>query len=123
MTMSQDGWDSLETSTAEHMGSVGVLAAHLARGQNHTVVEGDHVRTAHATLGARPRATVSVFVTSTFGGLLGGVGGGMLGSIYLDASSAPTVTDPSFIAACILSVVGLILVVISVAITIVSRRR
>jgi hypothetical protein len=122
MTMIEDGWDALEAATGEHMGSVGVLAVHFARRDGLTHVEKTHVERAHAFIGSRPRATVSVFITSTLGGLFAGVGGGTLGSIYT-VSPAPAVTDPLFVFSLIMSLVGLALVVTSIAITIVSRRR
>jgi hypothetical protein len=122
MSMIQDGWDALEAATAEHMGSVGVLAVHVARRDDLSQVEKTHVERAHAFIGARPRATVSVFITSTLGGLFGGVGGGTLGSIYT-GTTVPTATDPALIFSLIMSLIGLALVISSIAITIVSRRR
>ena len=67
MTVSQEGWDALEEATAEHMGSVGVMAAHFARKDDLTQVERTHFERAHAFIGSRPRATVSVFITNTLG--------------------------------------------------------
>jgi hypothetical protein len=55
-------------------------------------------------------------------GLIGGVGGGMLGSIYLDPSP-PSATDPAFISSLITSLIGLALVISSIATTTASRRR
>ena len=122
MKMIQEGWDALEAATAEHMGSVGVLAVHFARRDDLSRVEKTHVDRAHAFIGARPRATISVFITSTLGGLFGGVGGGILGSIYAD-TPVPSATDPALIFSLIVSLIGLALVIISISITIVSRRR
>jgi hypothetical protein len=122
MTMSRGGWDALEAATAEHMGSVGVLAVHFARRDDLSYVEQTHVERAHSFLGARPRATVSIFITSTLGGLFGGVGGGTLGSIYT-GSPVPRATDPALIFSLVMSLIGLALVITSIAITIVSRRR
>jgi hypothetical protein len=122
MTVSQDGWDALEDATAEHLGSVGVLATQIARREKYSQVEKEHVEEAHARMGARPRATLSVFITSTLGGLFAGVGGGTLGNIYTD-SPLPTASDPALITSLILSAIGLALVITSIAITIASRRR
>jgi hypothetical protein len=122
MEMLPDGWEALDVATDEHRGSVGVAAIHFARRDGLTHVERTHVERAHAFIGARPRATVSVFITSTLGGLFGGVGGGTLGSIYA-ATPAPAITDPALIFSLITSLIGLALVITSIAITIVSRRR
>jgi hypothetical protein len=122
MTMIEDGWEALEATTGEHMGSVGVLAVHFARRDGLTHVEKTHVERAHAHIGSRPRATVSIFITSTLGGLFGGVGGGTLGSIYI-VDACRRSTDPLFIFSLVMSLIGLALVITSIAITIVSRRR
>ncbi len=122
MTFAGDGWDALEVASADHLGSVGVLAVQFARDEGLPEVHKKHVDEAHVFIGSRPRATVSVFITSTLGGVFAGVGGGTLGSIYTD-TPLPTASDPALIVSLIMSVVGLILVVTSIAITITSRRR
>jgi hypothetical protein len=122
MAVASDGWDALETASAEYLGAVGVLAIRYARDDGLPEVHKKHIGQACAYIGSRPRATVSVFITSTLGGLFAGVGGGTLGSIYT-VSPAPAVTDPLFIFSLIMSLVGFVLVITSIGITIVSRRR
>jgi hypothetical protein len=122
MSVAPDGWNALEAASADHLGSVGVLAIQFARDERLPEVHKKHVDEAHAFIGSRPRATISVFITSTLGGLFAGVGGGTLGNIYTD-TPLPTASDPALIVSLIMSAIGLILVVASIAITIASRRR
>jgi hypothetical protein len=97
----------------------GVLAVHFARRDDLSHVEETHVERAHAFIGARPRATVSVFITSTLGGLFGAVCGGTPGSIYTN-TPVPTATDPALTFSLIMSLIGLALVITSIAITVVG---
>lgn len=96
MTFAEDGWDALEDASADHLGSVGVLAVQYAREEGLPEVHKKHVDDAHAFIGSRPRATGTVFITSTLGGLFAGIGGGTLGNIYTD-TPLPTASDPALI--------------------------
>jgi hypothetical protein len=122
ITFAEDGWDALEDASADHMGSVGVLAVQYARSEGHPQVHKKHVDDAHEFLGSRPRATRSIFITSSLGCLIGGIGGSTVGSIVATDSSR-TVNDPVFLFWLGVAFVGFLLVVVSVAITMVSRRR
>jgi|SRR5215213_4139529 hypothetical protein len=121
MAITQEAWDALEAATAEHMGSVGVLAVHLAHRDGLAQVDKKHIEQAHAYIGARPRASISVFITSSLGSLFAGIGGGIVGSIMAEHPAMP-VTNPALLISLALTVIGLMLVVISIVITIVSRR-
>lgn len=122
MSVSQGAWEALENATAEHMRSVGVLAVHLARREGLSQVEKTHIDQSHAFIGTRPRASVSVFITSSVGCLVAGIGGSTVGSIIAADPGTP-VTDPALLNSLGLTGIGLVLVVISVVITIVTRRR
>ena len=122
MTVSHAAWDALEEVTAEHMESVGILSAHMARRQRVTQVEDTHIQDANRRVGGLPHGSLSVFITSTAGGAAVGVGGGLIGSLLTD-TPVRDVTDTAFLVAIGLTLVGLILLVVAFAITYVGNHK
>ena len=120
LSMSDAAWDALAAAEAEHLASVGVEAARIARKTDSVTVDAEHIRAANRYISGESRNSVLATAVLAVGGVVGGAGFAF--SIELVTRADPIARD-SFITAIVVTVLGTIMLVAGIAIMIANSRR
>jgi hypothetical protein len=122
LQVSTDAWTELTKAQAEHLGSVGVEAARLARRAQLGTLDAIHIRDANRYITGSPRGTGIATAALAVGGVVAGAG--VAYSMELvNRPAAETLTVHELVTALVSSVIGAVLLVVGIAITVANSRR
>lgn len=123
LNVSSAAWAELANAQAEHLSSVGIEAARIARRSQLGTVDTLHIRAANRHVMGSPRGTGVATASLAVGGVIGGAGVAFAMEIANRHAGDPPLTTSDLLVAMISTVVGAILLVIGIAITINNSKR